>query len=92
MTLKEWWSTGPRSIPLVKERSCGDCYPLPCLEDAKAMSLNHAYTLISSHFKTNRISHSGNVFLRGHWHDKSSKWKSWDSILISGDGVDGAGG
>jgi len=54
---------------------------IPCLEDTEAVSLNHAYTLISSHFETKRISHSGNVFQLGWWHnEKQKKWISLDDL------------
>ena len=32
------------------------------LQNEKAVSLNHAYRLISEKFEPNRISHAGNVF------------------------------
>ena len=35
---------------------------LPALEGGTAKSLNHAYTLLSRHFETKRITHGGNVF------------------------------
>jgi hypothetical protein len=41
----------------------GRCY-IPAL-DVTALSLNHAYTLLSTVYETDRRSHTGNVFLRG---------------------------
>lgn len=35
---------------------------IPILNNQEAISLNHAYTIISQKFETNRKSHTGNVF------------------------------
>jgi hypothetical protein len=35
---------------------------IPLLDNLEAISLNHAYTLISQKYETKRISHTGNVF------------------------------
>jgi hypothetical protein len=60
---------------------CGCKCKIPCLGDKVAVSLNHAYTLISSHFEKDRISHSGNVFRLGWWYDeKQKRWVSLDEL------------
>lgn len=56
---------------------------IPCLEDKEAVSLNHAYTLISTYFETKRISHAGNVFRLGYWRDtKTGKWIRLDELRL----------
>ncbi len=56
-----------------------------CLEDCKchipalkrnARSLNHAFTLLSVEFETQRISHSGNVFTRTFFQTDKGRWHS----------------
>ncbi len=60
---------------------CGCKCKIPCLGDKEAVSLNHAYTLISTHFETKRISHAGNVFQLGWWHDPERKqWVQLDEL------------
>ncbi|MCI0364087.1 MAG: hypothetical protein L0219_09420 [Phycisphaerales bacterium] len=39
---------------------------IPLLPKAEPISLNHAFTLLSMEFETERKSHSGNVFQRGY--------------------------
>ncbi|MCX5643219.1 MAG: hypothetical protein NTZ17_00820 [Phycisphaerae bacterium] len=57
---------------------------IPCLGDKEAVSLNHAYTLISTHFETKRISHSGNVFQLGWWFDEGQKrWVQLDDLRMT---------
>jgi len=57
-----------------------DCQcTIPSLENLKADSLNHTYTLISRHFEKKRRSHSGNVFQKGHYLD-GEKWMTLDKI------------
>jgi len=46
-----------------------DCR-IPILDNLRAYSLNHAYTLISQEFEKHRISHSGNVFKDIYYNDK----------------------
>lgn len=54
---------------------------IPCLDNKEAISLNHAYTLISSHFETERASHTGNVFKHGWWYDGQQKqWVQLDEL------------
>lgn len=57
----------------------------PCLElckcfipalNADARSLNHAFTLLSVKFETQRISHSGNVFTRTFFRTNKGRWHS----------------
>ncbi len=50
----------------------GACW-LPALH-RPAISLNHAYALLSDHFEPARASHTGNVFQRGLYHD-SKGWR-----------------
>lgn len=60
---------------------CGCKCKVPCLENTEAVSLNHAYTLISAYFETKRISHSGNVFQLGWWYDEQQKrWVQLDDL------------
>jgi len=57
---------------------------IPVLNNQKANSLNHAYTLISQEFEKHRISHSGNVFKDIYYKkdekDKDDKWLPIDSF------------
>jgi hypothetical protein len=63
---------------------CGCKCKIPCLGDKEAISLNHAYTLISTRFETKRISHSGNVFQHGWWFDEERKrWVQLDDLRIT---------
>lgn len=56
---------------------------IPCLENKEANSLNHAYTLLSSHFEAERISHAGNVFQLGWWYDgKQKRWVHLDELRM----------
>lgn len=57
--------------------SC-DCN-IPAL-NAPALSLNHAFTLISQVYETLRRSHSGNVFERAYALDKAERWRSLDDL------------
>ena len=52
---------------------------IPILNNQKANSLNHAYTLISQKFEKHRISHSGNVF-KDIYYKKDAKWLPIDSF------------
>jgi len=57
----------------------------PCTIPAlkrEAESLNHAFTLISEAYETKRLSHSGNVFLRGYVQLKSAWWQSLDELRL----------
>ena len=48
---------------------------------AKARSLNHAFTLLSTKFETKRISHTGNVFARVYFFsEKSKEWRPLDEL------------
>ncbi len=64
---------------------------IPCLEDKEAVSLNHAYTLISTYFETKRISHAGNVFRLGYWRDtKTNRWTRLDVLRLVREAEHGA--
>jgi hypothetical protein len=54
---------------------------IPALEK-NAISLNHAFSLISEVFEANRKSHSGNVFKRGYYLD-DEHWRSLDALRSS---------
>lgn len=60
--------------PVLEPCSCS----IPILQQ-EAKSLNHAFTLISTEFETQRISHTGNVFQRGFVKHKD-KWVSLDNL------------
>ena len=48
----------------------------------EALSLNHAFTLISEAYETKRRSHSGNVFDRGYFVQASGSWQSLDQLRL----------
>jgi hypothetical protein len=48
---------------------------IPALDNVEAGSLNHAFTLLSTKYETNRISHVGNVFTRVFFRRKT-RWHS----------------
>lgn len=60
--------------PVLEPCSCF----IPVLQQ-EAKSLNHAFTLISTEFETQRISHTGNVFQRG-FVRRGDKWVSLDHL------------
>ncbi len=39
-----------------------------------AISLNHALTMLSEHYETHRLSHTGNVYTRVFYQEKSGRW------------------
>lgn len=57
-----------------------ECW-IPSLERT-AKSLNHAYGLVSEWFETNRISHSGNVFMLGYFKEEKT-WIQLNTIRES---------
>jgi hypothetical protein len=62
--------------PSLEECKC--CIPMLRTE---ARSLNHAFTLLSGAFETERISHTGNVFARGFCRcPKSKDWRSLNEL------------
>lgn len=55
-----------------KSAMLGGCEcSIPGLPEVEATSVNHAYTMISTHFEPARRSHSGNVFLKVYYEDES---------------------
>lgn len=54
---------------------------IPSLRNLEATSMNHAFTLISTHYEKRRKSHSGNVFQRGHWR-RGGRWFTFDQLRI----------
>ncbi len=54
---------------------------IPALK-REAESLNHAFTLISEAYETKRLSHSGNVFLRGYIQLKPAGWRNLDDLRL----------
>lgn len=59
-----------------KDPGLEDCKcVIPALEGVEARSLNHAFTLLSTKYETERISHTGNVFTRVFFRGKTG-WHS----------------
>lgn len=52
---------------------------IPVLERT-AQSLNHAYTLLSQEFETDRLSHTGNVFTKVFFESSKGKWSPLESL------------
>jgi len=48
---------------------------IPSIPDAEAVSLNHAYTLLSEKFETTRRSHTGNVYKKVFFKAKDTVWR-----------------
>jgi hypothetical protein len=46
----------------------------------EARSVNHAYTLLSTEFETQRISHTGNVFQKVYYLNENKSWVSLDEL------------
>jgi hypothetical protein len=59
---------------------------IPSMKNRPARSLNHAFTLISEHYETHRISHTANVFERAYLF-RDNGWVQLDAIRrqLSGD-------
>ncbi|SFH38256.1 hypothetical protein SAMN05216299_109115 [Nitrosospira sp. Nsp14] len=59
------------------ERSELECSTVHVPEEVShkdAVSLNHALTLLSQHYETHRISHTGNVYERVFYQEENNKW------------------
>ena len=54
---------------------------IPFLEK-EARSVNHAYTLISTEFETERISHTGNVFKHVFFQAENKRWFPLEEIKL----------
>jgi hypothetical protein len=63
-----------------QEARLSDCDCSLAAVEAPAVSLNHAFTIISETYETLRRSHSGNVFDRAYALDKDGKWRSLDDL------------
>lgn len=64
----------------------------PALDGEEAVSLNHAFTLLSERYETDRISHTGNVFKRVFHYDATvRRWRPLEdlrrTVLQSGQAV-----
>ncbi len=46
----------------------------PDVSKKPAISLNHALTMLSEHYETHRLSHTGNVYTRVFYQEKSGRW------------------
>jgi len=55
---------------------------IPVLQDQSALSLNHAFTQISTEFETKRLSHTGNVFERG-FVKQRDRWHTLDAVRLA---------
>jgi hypothetical protein len=62
-----------------KLESCKCVIPALKLE---ATSINHAFTLISEAYETNRLSHTGNVFERTYTPVGPKRWQTLDDLRI----------
>lgn len=60
--------------------------PCPCSSpalDEQAISVNHAYTLISTKFEPERKSHTGNVFNKVFFKAQNGHWRALDDLRQS---------
>jgi hypothetical protein len=55
---------------------------IPALK-REASSVNHAFTLVSENYETQRLSHTGNVFERAYTWVEPGRWRTLDEIRLS---------
>ena len=55
---------------------------IPALK-REASSVNHAFTLVSENYETQRLSHTGNVFERAFTLVEPGRWRTLDEIRLS---------
>ena len=67
--------------PVLSNCACN----VPALENPKEtpISLNHAFTLISTKFETKRLSHTGNVFTKMYFKTEKGLWSQLDNLRKS---------
>jgi hypothetical protein len=56
------------------ELECSTAHVPKEVSHKDAVSLNHALTLLSQHYETHRISHTGNVYERVFYQEENNKW------------------
>lgn len=86
----EYWLVEVRLLGDLLLRIRGDqeakLEPCTCLISAlerEATSLNHAFTLISEAYETERLSHTGNVFERAYTPVGPTRWQTLDELRIN---------
>src|SRR6476660_7891819 len=55
---------------------------IPALK-RKASSINHAFTVVSEAYETQRLSHTGNVFERAYTWVEPGGWRTLDQLRLS---------
>lgn len=85
----EYWLVEVRLKQDLKIRIRGDqeakLEPCSCLIpslEREATSVNHAFTLISETYETERLSHTGNVFERAYTPVGPKRWQTLDDLRI----------
>jgi hypothetical protein len=85
----EYWLVEVRLKQDLKIRIRGDqeakLEPCSCLIpslEREATSINHAFTLISETYETERLSHTGNVFERAYTPVGPKRWQTLDDLRI----------
>ena len=86
----EYWLVEVRLKQDLKIRIRGDqeakLEPCSCLIpslEREATSVNHAFTLISEAYETERLSHTGNVFERAYTPVGPKRWQTLDDLRIN---------
>jgi hypothetical protein len=74
-----------RELLMIHLRGTKDATLDPCrceigFLDRDARSVNHVYTLLSTEFETQRISHTGNVFQKVYYRDEAGSWVPLDEL------------
>jgi len=86
----EYWLVEIRLLEDLRIRIRGDqeakLEPCTCVIPAlkrEATSVNHAFTIISEAYETERLSHTGNVFQRAYIPIGPKRWQTLDDLRIS---------